>query len=166
MSELRWFGDERRRDIEAEMTRRLKASARHVKNRARELISIPGTTQAIKGFSYMGWEIGEDGKRKRVTRKVKKRQKLYNMVTSDAGEPPRKQTGHLRTSVATSEDGLSAPGGVFTSSGSAHAIVGTNLEYGKHLELGTRRMAPRPWLRRALSEMSDKIKALLSRPIN
>jgi phage gpG-like protein len=166
MSELRWFGDERRRDIEAEMRKRIDASARYVRNRAKELLSIPGTTQAIRGFSYAGWELGEDGKRKRVTRKVKKRQNIYNSVTSDAGEPPRKQHGDLRKSVATSDDGLIAPGGVFTSSGSAHAIVGTNLEYGKHLELGTRRMASRPWLRRALSEMSDKIKALLSRPIN
>jgi phage gpG-like protein len=149
---MKWYGDQRRAEIDAEMQRRLESCTRHVRNAARILLNIPGTTQAIASFSYMGWETGEDGKRRRVKRKVRKKAKLYGSVVSEPGEAPRKQYGHLRTSVST--EVLKLVG-----------RVGTNLEYGKHLELGTRHMAARPWLRRALNESRAKITAILSKPI-
>ena len=61
--------------------------------------------------------------------------------TSKPGEPPRKQTGRLRASVTREIDEASMEG-----------RVGTNVAYGKHLEMGTKRgILPRPWLRRAAS---------------
>ena len=42
------------------------------------------------------------------------------------------------------------------------ARIGTNLKYGLYLELGTRRMAARPYLRRALDETRDEIRALFA----
>ena len=43
------------------------------------------------------------------------------------------------------------------------ARVGTNVEYGKHLELGTKRgILPRPWLRRALAESQGDVNQILS----
>ena len=43
------------------------------------------------------------------------------------------------------------------------ARVGTNVPYGKYLELGTKRgIAPRPWLRRALNESLARINDLLA----
>jgi HK97 gp10 family phage protein len=36
-------------------------------------------------------------------------------------------------------------------------VVGTNLKYGKYLELGTRKMAKRPYLRPALDSQRSRI---------
>ena len=78
--------------------------------------------------------------------------RLNDQVRSKPGEPPRKQTGTLRASVTYEVDEKNAS-----------ARVGTNLKYGKALELGTKRgIKPRPWLRRALFEMQAKVNELLS----
>jgi hypothetical protein len=149
---MRWCGEQRHAEIQAEMRRRIEAATRIVRNRARELLKIPGTTFAAYGYSYMGFEKDKEGKLRRVEKKVRKRQKLYGSVRSEPGEPPRKQTGLLRASVATEVRNLVGR-------------VGTNLDYGRRLELGTRHLAPRPWLRRALAESKDRITAILSKPI-
>ena len=71
---------------------------------------------------------------------------------SKPGEPPRKQTGRLRGSVTHEVDAKALD-----------ARVGTNVKYGRYLELGTRRgILPRPWLRRALAEMKARVNELLS----
>ena len=44
------------------------------------------------------------------------------------------------------------------------ARVGMNLRYGRLLELGTRKMSARPWLRRSLSKMTGFIRAVWARP--
>jgi hypothetical protein len=73
-------------------------------------------------------------------------------VHSAPGEPPYKQTGRLRASVTYEVD-----------ESTLEARAGTNVEYGRYLELGTKRgIAPRPWLRRALAEMQDRVNALLA----
>ena len=64
-----------------------------------------------------------------------------------------KQTGRLQTSVASDKDGLVRR-------------VGTNVKYGRWLEMGTRYMAWRPWLRRSLAEMTATIQAILSKPFD
>jgi HK97 gp10 family phage protein len=125
---MRWYGEQRHAEIQLEMRRRIAAAVRLVLNQARVLVSTPGT------------------------RLRKGKAKVYGAVRSQPGEPPRKQTGQLRRSIATEVLGLIGR-------------VGTNLKYGKHLELGTRHMAARPWLRRALAESRAKITAILSRPI-
>jgi HK97 gp10 family phage protein len=67
---------------------------------------------------------------------------------SSPGEPPRRQTGELRDSlrVEIAPDRLSA-------------TVGTDLDYGAHLEFGTQDMAPRPWLQPAAQNAAPRIKA-------
>lgn len=81
-----------------------------------------------------------------------KGKKVGPVTHSKPGEPPRKQTGTLRRSVQAEVDERSLT-----------ARVGTNVEYGKHLELGTKRgIKPRPWLRRALAESLPKINAWLA----
>lgn len=66
------------------------------------------------------------------------------------GEPPKKITGFLQRSITyeMGEDKLSAK-------------VGTNLNYGRHLELGTVNMAPRPYLRSTLKEEAARIDQIL-----
>jgi hypothetical protein len=72
---------------------------------------------------------------------------------SKPGEPPRKQTGNLRNHTDYEVD-----------SQSSEARIGTNVPYGRYLELGTKRgILPRPWLRRALVESQAEINNLLKR---
>ncbi len=71
---------------------------------------------------------------------------------SAEGEAPASATGGLRQSVKTE---VESKGKKVTGS------VGTELEYGKHLEIGTSRMKPRPWLRRSFEKASPKAKDIL-----
>lgn len=68
------------------------------------------------------------------------------------GEPPRVRTGQLTRGVDQETFRGRASGGVFFT-----ARVGTNLKKGFWLEVGTRRMAPRPWLRPALDNKRNQI---------
>ena len=69
---------------------------------------------------------------------------------SPPGSYPFKQTGHLRRSIAMEMDRQ------------LHlARVGTNVKYGKFLELGTVKMVARPWLTLGVHEMRRRIKAIL-----
>ncbi|HWB13401.1 MAG TPA: hypothetical protein VG826_29520 [Pirellulales bacterium] len=45
------------------------------------------------------------------------------------------------------------------------AVVGTSLKYGLYLELGTYKMAARPWLRPALYKTLAKLKAIMTKPL-
>ena len=79
--------------------------------------------------------------------------RIYGATRSKPGEPPRKQLGHLRRSVTYEVDDNQV------------GRVGTNLKYGRWLELGTRLMKARPWLRRALKECQDQILSILKAPM-
>ncbi len=139
MADIQWNGEAVKTAIRAEMARRLQAAAVVVQNEARLLLSVPGTIPAGGG--------GRD--------KKGRSRRVYGSNPSLPGEPPRKQYGHLRRSVAREVDRLSLT-----------ARVGTNLKYGRWLELGTSRgLAARPWLRRALSQARQQITAILSRPL-
>lgn len=131
--DLNWTPDNVRRLVEAETAKRLEAASVIVLNRARTLLSVPGTG--------LGPAKGK-GKSKRQVR-------IYGANPSRPGEPPRKQRGRLRASVARSVDRKALT-----------ARVGTNIAYGRYLELGTRWIAPRPWLRRALAESRAEIDRL------
>lgn len=74
----------------------------------------------------------------------------YGASPSAPGEAPHKQRGRLLASVAWECKGLIGR-------------VGTNLRYGRWLELGTPIMAARPWLRRALNESKSAIRTLIER---
>lgn len=72
------------------------------------------------------------------------------VVHSPPGAPPYKQTGRGRASVTyeIDEQALSCR-------------IGTNVEYMKHQELGTKRgLAPRPWLRPAVDWAIAKVGSL------
>ena len=68
--------------------------------------------------------------------------------SSAPGEAPAAQTGQLRASITWERwlPGLRA--------------VGTNVEYGRFLELGTSRMKPRPFLRPSLDASAAYAKEL------
>jgi len=67
---------------------------------------------------------------------------------SSPGEPPAVDTGRLRSSIThrVERDGKNFSG-----------LVGTNVEYAKDLEMGTAKMAPRPFLRPTLENNKQRI---------
>lgn len=78
-------------------------------------------------------------------------------IRSKPGEFPRKDTGEL---IRTLDSGIVIlPGGIWD------GWVGTPLDYGLYLEVGTRKMAARPWLTRTLYEEQAAITAILTAPI-
>lgn len=88
--------------------------------------------------------------------KVSKSQKtIYNFTHSAPFNPPYKQTGQLRRSIAYRVENMIAR-------------VGSNIKvprYPYYLETGTRKMKPRPYLRRALVLYRAEIEAILTRPL-
>jgi hypothetical protein len=86
------------------------------------------------------------------------------VTRSKPGEPPRKQTGHLRDNI--DHEVLRAE---------KTARIGTNVVYGRFLELGTFQrasgrsgashglMAPRPWLRPTLAHLTGIVVDVMRR---
>lgn len=135
MSDLQWDGDEALGHCRKKAVGFLTRAAVTVSRRAKELLSLPGTAVRSKG-----------------TKGGRKGSRITGAVRSAPGEPPRKQTGRLRASVTEEVDPATL-----------EARVGTNVKYGRFLELGTKKgIAPRPWLRRALAEMQSRIDQLLA----
>ena len=73
-----------------------------------------------------------------VNMKVVMKRKPY---PSAPGQPPRIDTGNLIRSI-TSE--------MKREHNKIAIRIGTNVDYGRYLELGTEKMKPRPWIRQAL----------------
>jgi phage gpG-like protein len=140
-SKLQFNGDQFLALLKAELRKRLAACAIAIVNRAKQLLSVDGTGRRTRRV------------RDRAGKLRKSKKLVYGASPSAPGEPPRKQTGRLHASVAWEVEDLTAR-------------AGTNVKYGRWLELATRLMAARPWLRRALKEMTGFIRAVMARPWN
>lgn len=70
---------------------------------------------------------------------------------SAPGEAPKKLVGFLQRSIAHA-----------MSADRQQAFVGTNLEYGLFLEIGTSKMAARPYLRPTLDKLKDEITRIIA----
>jgi len=115
-----------------------------VEREAKRLLSVSGTGVKKRGV---------------IVRAIKRTKKtIYGAFPSAPGEPPHKQTGRLRMSV-THEVLLWGLGRLI-------ARVGTNVPYGKFLQLGTRFVKPRPWLDVAMDRTLATVGKILSAPWN
>lgn len=139
---VEWNGGALQARIRKEMGKRLAAASIMIRDHAKELISVAGT----------GSRIARVTDKKGRKRKVKVT--VYGANPSRPGDPPHKQTGRLRGSVTYTVFG-----------DSTRALVGTNVKYGRWLELGTARMPARPWIRRALQERKGVVQSILTKPM-
>lgn len=73
--------------------------------------------------------------------------------TSAPGEPPKTDTGRLVNSIRTNFMTLSAE-------------VGSDVKYSEFLELGTSKMAARPWLQASFEESSGQVEQLIDKAIS
>lgn len=106
-----------------------------------QLATLKVHETAVKSIQANG--DGETETRSNPTRTVS---------VSRPGEPPNTDTGRLVKSIQFEfEEGAEG----FT------GYVGTNLKYGAHLELGTSKMEPRPWLRPALEVARQYLKKIM-----
>jgi len=128
-----------------EARQRNSACALAVWQRAKLLIGTEGAGARVKVKG--GTQVVQNRGGRKAIGKL-----LYGAFPSAPGDPPHKQSGRLLASVA------------WELVGDAIARVGMNLRYGRWLELGTRKMAARPWLRRALREMTGFCQAVWNRP--
>lgn len=92
------------------------------------------------------------GSRSGRTYKVPGTRRTY--TASAPGQPPAVATARLRQSVKTS---------IEVENRAVVGKVGTDLEYGKALEFGTKNMAARPWLKRSFDESMDKVKGIFGK---
>ena len=86
----------------------------------------------------------EGNAKKEITRKV------YDVKQTPEQEKRYKRTGRLRNSITGEYDGNSAQ-------------VGTNVEYGPYVELGTSKMKERPFIKPAIAEHIDEYKEIFER---
>jgi len=71
---------------------------------------------------------------------------------STPGTPPKRVTGNLQRSINWDLDRNLVIG-----------RIGTPLRYGKHLQLGTRTVAPRPWLNKAINASKNKMRNIFNK---
>lgn len=90
-------------------------------------------------------------KKGRWQKATSKRGKKQHRV-SHAGEPPNTDTGRLIQSIQTEVT-------------DATASVGTNVEYGRYLELGTSKMAARPFLTPAVEKNRAKVEKIFQEQV-
>jgi len=125
---MKWKGDEAMRLIRTEAANRLEGAGMFVRGKARENISRAQPTRLAHSRAT--------GESYRV-----------GLDPSAPGEFPKKVSGRLRLGVAYEVDRERL-----------EARVGTNVPWGKWLELGTRLMAPRPWLLKTILENVGTLK--------
>jgi HK97 gp10 family phage protein len=142
-SGLKWFGARVEAEIKTGMKRRLLKAGGIVRDHAQDLINTSGTGRYTKSG------LGSEGGKLTIRRKGAKR---LNVAASKPGDPPFKQKGDLKKSLKVRPIDVGAR--VFSKDPKAHL-----------LELGTRKMAARPFLKRALAEKRGDVKRTIERPL-
>lgn len=169
-----WHGEEFITRLRALIVTRLDKAARHLVNKVKQKLSLTGVGQAIVAHTRVVlWGRWKDpliflGKHAKSYAAImtaaakpfsithyKKRQRIYGFVRSLPGEPPRKQTGELRMSITHEVD-----------ADTLTARVGSQLKRAKFLELGTRKMQARPFLRITAFEESAAIAKIMGGEMN
>ena len=122
---------------------------------------VENKAKKIMGTGASSFSVKRDTKSKRGKRSFHR--------PSAPGFPPAIDTGVLRASISHKvvEKAGNVQGfvGSDTAKIAAKAEAGTDVEYGFYLEVGTRNMEARPWLRPALRASEKRIKTILSNAV-
>ena len=100
------------------------------------------TAQDVRTYAIKSIQEQSPG---RVVTRSRQGGGVYPHVAAAEGEAPNTDTGKLVSSIAAEK------------TGNAEYEVGTNIDYGEFLEMGTVNMRPRPWLIPALNARSDNL---------
>lgn len=136
-----WHGDAWKKAFRSEMRKRTAFAARRLEAGIRKDISQAGDLEYHP--------MGSKGKALKSTKRI------YNFTHSAPGNPPYKQFGRLRGSIANEL--------VEHGAGTCIGRVGTNYKVGRYLELGTRKMKARPFLRPGLRKYGPELRAILTK---
>ena len=144
--DLIWRGEEAAERVTQEVHKRLNWACRLLTNHAKRNMNVPALIGKHRGRSR------KEGRQKETKDRGWQfigRMKSYKDYSPSApGDYPRKRTGKLRQSITFA----------FTIAGRGLvAVWGTNVPYGRWLEMGTRHMAPRPWMSRTNAEVLPQI---------
>lgn len=146
---INWHGDNFKRQLNAELRKNLEAASIYLEKQVKADISQEG---------ILRYEVQPKKPRKTPPKSIRQKT-IYNFTHSVPGNPPFKQTGHLRRSITHEITGWARrPIG----------RVGSNLVYARPLELGNpkRGLKPRPYLRSNLRKWSPQITAILTRRVD
>ena len=136
---LAWHGREFFQLATKETVKAMETAGRFVENRAKKIMGSGASKFNVHGNTKSA--RGKSGK------------KTFHRPSAP-GFPPAVDEGILRTSVShvTKVKGLTVNGFVGSDKDKikAKAEAGTDVEYGFYLEVGTKNMEARPWLRPAL----------------
>lgn len=136
-----WFGNQFIRQYQAETKRRTRTAAIRLQSWIKSEIKQSGR--------LVYHPIGKKGKA------LKKTLTIRNFTHSRPGNPPFTQTGHLHDMIMWElvPVGMGGP--------SVIGRVGTNVKYGRWLELGTRKMKRRPFIVVTLRRHEPEIRSIL-----
>lgn len=79
---------------------------------------------------------------------------VYPHIAAGEGQAPNTDTGRLVSSIAAEK------------TGETEYEIGTNLDYGEYLEMGTVKMRPRPWLVPALNANRDNLLSNIEKAVD
>ncbi len=131
---VKWTPEGLLRGTDAALRRGLENAAIVYEGELKRVISLPGPMKS------------------KMTRGQRERMKAAGLTrrASLPGEPPRKRTGALRSSIAhmARMDGMVQR-------------IGSSLAKARHLEWGTRWMEPRPYFRVTLRRLADRLTAII-----
>jgi len=145
---IKWYGNRVFTLATAANVTAMKKAATLVEKYVKEHFTLEGSGMTIKGV----WTPGASRK------KTKSGKRHY---AAAPGKPPAIDMGILRSSIMheVEQHGMSIDGrvGPDVEHIAAKAPVGTDVNYGLYLELGTSKMEPRPFLRPALRRTGKKV---------
>ena len=145
---MRWYGRQVAGAVQAVLEERLDIAAGEVINEIGRRMREPKS----------GVDVPQG--RKRYGEKRGRRIKGFGTRRSGPGEAPAVQSGALRNSIAKD-----SPGPLRRRVGTNIGAKETDAPYGLYLEVGTRKMAARPWLRVSLEAKREKIRRILTAPM-
>lgn len=139
---IRWHGDEQQRHIREALDKAIRQGAVLVQTKARMLCNRPA--------------IRVRKKRVRRTAAGSKGSRYTIFFGSLPGQPPMLRTGFGRRNILVEYDAATL---------TARIGPSKNAIYMAYLEVGTDRIAPRPWLKRAAEETEPEIRRLLEQAL-